>query len=266
MNQSFYTGALGAGTCMAKMSIISNNLANINNNGFKPKNTAFTDLMNFNLNDSEDAVTELMSGNGVRMQRTYSTFNSEAITATNSDIDFAIQNPNQFFMVRDPATGAVTFTRGGHFYKAQMEDGYYLMTDSGKQVLDQNGEPLRAEVADIERIRARLEGEEEEDYDEEEEDDYDEEEEDNSPRLSLYTFSNPSRLLSVGDNEFAPPEDMAPILVNNPQIMPSALERSGSDLAKEMTKMIECQRAYSYALKMVITSDEIESTINSLRG
>ena len=31
MNQSFYTGALGAGTCMAKMSVISNNLANINN-------------------------------------------------------------------------------------------------------------------------------------------------------------------------------------------------------------------------------------------
>ena len=30
--------------------------------------------------------------------------------------------------------------------------------------------------------------------------------------------------------------------------------------------MIECQRAYSYALKMVTTADEIETTINSLRG
>ena len=62
MYQSFYTGALGAGTCMAKMSILSNNLANINNNGFKPKTAAFTDLLQFNLNDSENATTELQAG------------------------------------------------------------------------------------------------------------------------------------------------------------------------------------------------------------
>ncbi len=30
--------------------------------------------------------------------------------------------------------------------------------------------------------------------------------------------------------------------------------------------MIESQRAYSYALKMVLTSDEIVGTINSLKG
>ena len=49
MYQSFYTGALGAGTCMAKMGVIANNLANINNEGFKPKTAAFTDLLNYNL-------------------------------------------------------------------------------------------------------------------------------------------------------------------------------------------------------------------------
>ena len=37
-------------------------------------------------------------------------------------------------------------------------------------------------------------------------------------------------------------------------------------MAKEMTRLIGCQRAFSYALRMVITSDEIEGTINSLRG
>ena len=38
------------------------------------------------------------------------------------------------------------------------------------------------------------------------------------------------------------------------------------DLAEEMTKVIESQRAYSMALKMVQTSDEIETVINNLRG
>ena len=140
MYQSFYTGALGAGTCMAKMGVISNNLANINNEGFKPKTAAFTDLLNYNLNDSENAVTELMAGSGVRMQRTYSRYNVEALTPTNSAIDFAIMDENAFFMLRDPVTQQITYTRGGHFYRSQMEDGYYLMTDGGKLVLDQNGE------------------------------------------------------------------------------------------------------------------------------
>ncbi len=265
MYQSFYTGALGAGTCTAKMSVISNNLANINNDGFKPKTAAFSDLMNYNLNDSENAVTELMSGNGVRMQRTYSRYSTEPFTTTNSNIDFAILDENAFFMLQDPVTKQITYTRGGHFYRSQMEDGYYLMTDGGKLVLDQNGEPLKAEVPDIEHMLEMLE----EDYEpeeEEEEDELDEDEEDDSPRLSLYTFSNPSRLVSVSANEYAAPENMEPVLVQSPKIQSGALERSGTDLAKEMVRMIECQRAYSYALKMVITSDEIESTINSLRG
>lgn len=262
MYQSFYTGALGAGSCMAKMSVISNNLANINNNGFKPMNSSFSDLLNFNLNDSENAVTELMAGNGMRMQRTYSSFGVEALTSTNSDIDFAILDDNAFFMVRDTVTGAISYTRNGHFYKGEMEDGFYLMTDAGKVVLDQNGEPLKADTPDIERILRAMEGEEgEEDY----EDDEDEDDED-APRLSVYTFSNPSRLLNVGSNEYAPPEGMEPILVNKPNIVSGMLETSGTSLAKEMVKMIECQRAYSYALKMVVTSDEVESTINSLRG
>ena len=44
-----------------------------------------------------------------------------------------------------------------------------------------------------------------------------------------------------------------------------ALESSGVNVADEMTRIIESQRAYSYALRMVQTSDEIVNTINSLR-
>ena len=39
-----------------------------------------------------------------------------------------------------------------------------------------------------------------------------------------------------------------------------------ADMAKEMVHVIECQRAFSYAVKMITTSDDIEGTINSLRG
>lgn len=259
MYQSFYTGALGAGSCMAKMSVISNNIANINNNGFKPKNVAFSDLLNFNLNDSEDAVTELMAGNGVRMQRTYSTYGTSAVTNTNRQEDYAIMQDNAFFMVQDPATGEISYTRSGHFYRGEMEDGFYLMTDAGKLVLDQNREPILADTPDIERLHEEME----EGYEAEEEDD---EVDEDAPKVSLYTFSNPSRLINVGNNEYVPPEGMEPELVENPKLTTGALEGSATDLSQEMVRMIECQRAYSFALKMVMTSDEIETTINSLRG
>ena len=44
------------------------------------------------------------------------------------------------------------------------------------------------------------------------------------------------------------------------------LEMSGVDTAEEISRMIETQRAYSYALKMVQTSDEVMTTINGLRS
>ena len=42
------------------------------------------------------------------------------------------------------------------------------------------------------------------------------------------------------------------------------IELSNVDLAQELSKVIESQRAYGYALRMVQTSDEIEQTINGL--
>lgn len=260
MDMSFYVGALGAANCTEKLSVISNNLANVNNTGFKPKTTVFSELINYNLNDSPDAVTELQAGAGMRVERTYTGFDVAPVVQTESEYDYAIMQPNAFFMLRDPQTNEITYTRNGHFYRAEMEDGFYLMTESGKLVLDQNQEPLQLEVKDVEKMQAEME----EDYEEEvEEDDDEDDEDDDSPRISLYTFRNPSRLMSVGDNEYVPmDEGMEATLVEKPILASRALEASGTDVAKEYVRLIECQRAFSYALKMVQTSDEITNTLS----
>ena len=41
-----------------------------------------------------------------------------------------------------------------------------------------------------------------------------------------------------------------------------AVQQSGR--ATEIGKVIEAQRSYSYALKMMITADEVETTVNNL--
>ena len=240
MNESFYVGAVGAGQCTKRLSVVANNLANINNNGFKPKSVAFSELIEYNVNDSEDAVTELQAGAGMRAIRTYTSFDVDAVTQTNSSLDFAITKKNTFFMLQDPYTGAISYTRDGHFHQAERADGFYMMTDDDKYVLDKNGQPIRTD------------GEEEMDM---------------TQAIALVTFQNPSRLLSVSANEYVPADEgVQAIPVEEEALMKGFLETSGTDLAKEFTSVIECQRAYSYALRMVTTSDEIMSTINNLRG
>ena len=241
MQQSFYTAALGAGSFNAKLSVIANNLANINNNGFKSKTVAFSDLLNYNLNDSADAVTNLMAGNGIRVQRTYTDFSASSVTQTGGQLDYAIMEDNAFFMVQDPTDDSISYTRSGRFHRGSLGgDTFYLLTESNKLVLDREGRPI--EVDDNGNL---VEGQ----------------------TVGIYTFRNPSRLLNTGNDEYVPADEGAEvILLENPVLARSALESSGTDLAKEMTQVIESQRAFSYALKMVTTSDEIESTINSLRG
>lgn len=86
-------------------------------------------------------------------------------------------------------------------------------------------------------------------------------------QIGVYTLPYPSRLRNVGDNEYQVREgDNNPLsLVQNPQMVQGALEQSNVDMAKEMVDTIEAQRAFSYTLRMVTTSDEIAQTVNSLR-
>ena len=56
------------------------------------------------------------------------------------------------------------------------------------------------------------------------------------------------------------------IQLSENRAMRGMLEQSNADLAEELSKVIETQRAYGMALKMVLTSDEIETTINSLNS
>ena len=44
------------------------------------------------------------------------------------------------------------------------------------------------------------------------------------------------------------------------------LEASGTNVANEMTKVIEFQRAYQLNVNMVKTHDELENIINNLRN
>lgn len=240
MYTSFYTAARGAMEEQQKLNVVANNLANVNNYGYKAKTTVFSDLMYYNLNNYTGADTPLKSGTGIRVEKTNTDFTPAGYVTTQGQFDYAITGKG-FFMVRSPITNEITYTRNGHFSMSQRGDEFYLVNDNGNFVLDQNQNPILVTDGPDGKVL--------------------------SGTIGVYGFNIMDGMLSTGNNEFVPVEkNGAPFLIAGAKVVDHALEMSGASVADDFTRMIEAQRAYSYALKMVLTSDEVVNTINTLRS
>ena len=237
MNMSFYTAALGAVGQQEKMNVIANNIANVNTDGFRSKNAVFSDVMYYNMRDEQGADTRVKAGSGIALGRTDTDFSESSMAPTGGNTDFAISGRG-FFMLQDPNTQAVSYSRNGKFNMSLRADGFYLVNDNGKLVLDENRNPIRLDEEGIV----------------------------GGARPGIYTFPVQQGMLNTGNNELTATEKNGePVLSADAELRQGYLEQSNVNLADEMSKTIECSRAYSYVLKMIQTSDEIEQVINSLR-
>ena len=257
MNQSFYTGALGAMNQQTKLNIVSNNIANVNTVGFKPEYGVFSDLM---YTQTRNALGDnnIKTGSGTKIDEIKTNMSPMPYQTTGMEHDYAIQGEG-FFMLEDPVTGEISYSRDGRFQLAKTEENYYLVNVDGKRVLNMDQEEISYEVKPT--SYPSDEEEEEEDVEELQEGEHD------PHAIGVYTFARINGLQALGDNVYAATDatNGTPILLEKAKVINGSLEQSGTDFALEMTRMMEAQRAYSYALKMVQTSDEVESTINSLR-
>ena len=235
MYASFYTAASGMIAQQRKLDVTANNLANINNYGYKSQNVCFTDLMQYNLNNKYGQETDLKAGVGVKVEHTNTDFSPRGFVETDGAFDYAIVEKG-FFRLVNPRNGEVTYTRNGRFSMSQVGNQFYLVNDAGNRVTDQNGNQILVQDGEL------------------------------SGEIGVYDFNITDGMLSVSENEFAPVEKNGnPFLVRGAKVISHALEMSGTNMADEITKVIESQRAYSYAMRMAQTSDEIVNTINSLR-
>lgn len=237
MYTSFYTAARGAIEEQRKMDVIANNFASVNNYGYKPKSAVFSDLMYYNLNNYTGEDTPLKAGAGIVVEKTNTKFDPTAPMTTGGEYDYSILEEG-FFMLQSPITDEITYSRNGHFSLSRRGDVFYLVNDNGNFVLDQNQNPiLLGEDGEL------------------------------SGEIGVYGFNILDGMLSTGNNEFTPlAKNGEPYLILGATLVDHSLEMSGVDTADEISKMIETQRAYSYALKMVQTSDEVMTTINGLRS
>ena len=189
-------------------------------------------------------------GVGAALWTTDTDFKSGAFTQTLRDQDYAIAGDG-FFAIADLNTGAITLTRNGAFVISELmrptgevdENGqditeriYYLSDNEGRFVLSETGGMIEVE------------------------------DEHKAQPVGVFDYMNYDGMEHVGDTMFRAVDKNGGIRVSDGEARQGFLEMSNADLAEEMTKVIESQRAYGMALKMVQTSDEIETTINGLRG
>lgn len=256
MNQSFFIGAVGAHQQLKRLTVHGNNIANLNTYGFKAERSRFASLMYDDLKGVGEAAggggdfEMLPSGVGAALWTTDTDFKSGAMAETRREQDYAIAGEG-FFAIADLATGEITLTRNGAFVISELmrptgevdENGqdiqeriYYLSDNEGRFVLSDTGGMIEVE------------------------------DEHKRQPVGIFDYMNYDGMEHVNDTRFRAIEKNGAIRQGGGELMQGFLEMSNADLADEMTKVIESQRAYGMALKTVQTSDEIETTINNLRG
>ena len=236
MNASFYVAALGACNQQERLTVVANNLANINTEGYQTKDLSFIELMRYNLNADGKEKTKLQAGAGSTYKAVTTNFQSGAIEQTESQYDYAIIGDG-FFMLQNPETNEITYTRNGHFILSKHGENSYLANENGKYVLSTDKKPIVLVDGEV------------------------------KDQIGVADFTNKHWLENIGENEYRANErNGRPVLVENAMVQDHCLELSNVNIAEEYMKMVESQRAYSYALKMLQTSDEIETVISNLRG
>ena len=108
------------------INVVSNNLANLNTNGFKSSEVVFHDLISQSLGIAGNSA---QLGMGVGQIGTVQNFTQGAIRNTGASLDAAIEG-NGFFVVKDQ-NNTQLYTRAGNF---QVDSDGNLVTATGENV------------------------------------------------------------------------------------------------------------------------------------
>jgi len=107
---SLYSGISGLNANSLEMSVIGDNIANINTPSFKGNRASFASVLSQSLAGS----TGNEVGRGVQLWGISSSWNQGAVETTSNPTDLAI-NGKGFFTVRDSNDGSIFYTRAGAF-------------------------------------------------------------------------------------------------------------------------------------------------------
>ena len=260
MNPALRAAATGMMAQQTRTEIISNNLANVNTPGFKRSRAHFEDLLYQTVqgqsilgDPAAETAPAIQVGRGTRLAGVQRMHEQGPLEQTGRNLDLAVEGEG-FFQVQ-MASGDTSYTRDGSF---QISDKGELVTSGGQPLVP----PIRV-PADAAEITVSATGivsvRRGQDIQPSE-----------IGKIELARFANPSGLLSLGDNLFAPTASSGQPVQGFPgetgmgQTRQGALEGSNVEIVQEMVEMISAMRAYEINSKAIKTADEMGQMANNI--
>ena len=258
MEASLWVSKTGLDAQQMRMTVISNNLANVNTVGFKRDRAVFEDLLYQNIRQAGGSTggdnaspTGLMIGTGVRIVATEKTHTQGSMIQTKNALDLAIQGEGMFQVIQPDGTFA--YTRDGSF---KMSVDRELVTANGMQLqpaitIPQNAESIS--IGEDGTVSIQPFGNAEEQV---------------VGQLLLTRFVNYAGLEPMGKNLYRETSASGAPIVGLPdadgagRIAQGSLEAANVNVVEEMVNMIETQRAYEINSKAISSVDSMLRFLN----
>lgn len=262
MNKALWIAKTGLDAQQMRMSVVSNNLANVNTTGFKKGRAVFQDLIYQTVRQAgaqsaqdTELPSGLMLGTGVRTVATEKMFTQGNLTQTGNALDVALEGRG-FIQIQLP-DGNVGYTRDGSF---QVNSEGQMVTSGGYTVQPAIAIPegaLSVTIGEDGTVSAQLAG---------------------NPNptevgaLQVADFINPAGLQPIGQNLFTETAASGAPQVGNPgldgrgTLLQGFLEGSNVNTVEELVNMIETQRAYEMNSKAISTADQMLQYVNNNLG
>jgi len=247
MDASLWIAKTGLDAQQKRMSVISNNLANVNTTGFKRDRAVFEDLLYQSIRQpggqsgpDTQLPTGLMLGTGTRLVATEKNHIQGNMITTGNALDIAIGGEG-FFQIQQ-ADGTVAYSR----------DGSFKVSNAG-QVVTANGSLLIPPIVLPDNLATLTIGQ------------------DGTVvaeltngggqaqlgQIQVARFVNPAGLQSMGQNLYretpgsGAPQLLVPGQGGGGPLYQGTLEASNVNVVEEMVSMIETQRAYEVNSKAI---------------
>lgn len=259
MDASMWVAKTGLDAQQTRLTVISNNLANVNTTGFKRDRAMFEDLLYQNVRQAggqtaatTQAPTGLMLGTGTRIVATEKIHAQGNMINTQNALDIAIAGEG-FFQIQQ-ADGTIAYSRDGTF---KLSNQGQLVTNNGQPLVPAIAIPANASSITIGQdgiVTAELfagGGAQQ------------------LGQIQLARFVNAAGLQPLGDNLYketvasGAPAVLAPGTQAAGTLRQGMLEASNVNVVEEMVNMIETQRAYEINSKAISAADGMLRFLNN---
>ena len=230
MNQGTYPLAASMINQINRLDQISNNLANINTNGFKQEGTTETTFNYYLQRAQEENIVptkiNTVTNNIPKIDSKFINSEMGPIAMTGNALDFALNDRDTFFKVQN-ANGDIVYTRDGSFKNLDN----FLVDGNGNNVLNADNEPIVVEDNFASQIG-----------------------------VTKIPYTN---LEKIGDNTYLPknPNEMEIFENNDSLLVNGAIEKSNVNSVSSMVELIDAHRRFDQSQKAVKSIDELNASL-----